>query len=237
MSTLLLRLAAPLQAWGVEAKFDHRYTQTFPSKSAVIGLLTSALGRRRHEDLTDLNTLRMGIRIDQEGSLLKDFHIAQREGKDPYVTRRYYLSDAVFLVGLEGDDLLLNKLAEALNTPFFPLFLGRWSCPPAGRLLLGIREGKGLEEALVQEAWLASPWFQRKNQGIKHLQLVLEVLPGTPGSFTVRDLPLSFDQAHRQYGFRSIKTDSARISQREQTDLPAGVDTTLHDAMMDWGDA
>ena len=46
MSTLLLRLAAPLQAWGTESKFESRRTQREPSKSGVIGMLAAALGLR-----------------------------------------------------------------------------------------------------------------------------------------------------------------------------------------------
>ncbi|MDR3345100.1 MAG: CRISPR-associated protein Cas5, partial [Oscillospiraceae bacterium] len=38
MSTLLLRLAAPMQSWGADAKFDRRGTERAPTKSAVAGL-------------------------------------------------------------------------------------------------------------------------------------------------------------------------------------------------------
>ena len=46
MATLLLRLAAPLQAWGADSKFETRKTGREPTKSGVIGLLAAALGRR-----------------------------------------------------------------------------------------------------------------------------------------------------------------------------------------------
>ena len=39
MATLLLRLAAPLQAWGADSKFETRKTGREPTKSGVIGLL------------------------------------------------------------------------------------------------------------------------------------------------------------------------------------------------------
>jgi CRISPR system Cascade subunit CasD len=38
-------LEGPLQAWGVNAKFGHRSTLNFPTKSGVLGLLCCALGR------------------------------------------------------------------------------------------------------------------------------------------------------------------------------------------------
>ena len=44
MSTLLLRLAGPLQAWGCESKFEKRRTGREPTKSAVVGLLAAAMG-------------------------------------------------------------------------------------------------------------------------------------------------------------------------------------------------
>ena len=132
-STLLLRLAAPLQSWGMDAKFEIRRTNREPTKSGVIGLLAAALGRRRDEPVDDLSRLHFGVRVDQEGELLRDYHTASSPKKESerYVTERYYLSDAVFLVGLESADRdLLHSLEEALRFPVFPLFLGRRSCPP-----------------------------------------------------------------------------------------------------------
>ena len=78
MATLLLRLAAPLQSWGADSKFEIRKTNREPTKSGVIGLLAAALGLRRDETeaLQRLNRLRFGVRVDQEGSLLVDFHTA-----------------------------------------------------------------------------------------------------------------------------------------------------------------
>ena len=60
MATLLLRLAAPLQAWGADSKFETRKTAREPTKSGVIGLLAAALGLRRDETepLTRLAQLR-----------------------------------------------------------------------------------------------------------------------------------------------------------------------------------
>ena len=50
MATLLLRLAAPMQSWGDESKYDIRQTGKAPSKSGVIGLLAAALGLRRDSE-------------------------------------------------------------------------------------------------------------------------------------------------------------------------------------------
>lgn len=147
MSTLLLKLAGVLQSWGVESKFETRRTLGFPTKSGVIGLLASALGYSREEPLDRLNALRFGIRVEREGELLRDYHIARgKKDKDVYITERFYLSDAVFLAGFESaDTAFINELADAVRTPAYPLYLGRRSCVPAMPLLLGIRETPLLE--------------------------------------------------------------------------------------------
>ena len=147
MATLLLRLAAPLQSWGSDSKFETRKTDREPTKSGVVGLLAAALGLRRDdtEGLARLNGLRFAVRADQEGSLLVDFHTAKSRDTS-YVTYRHYLQDAVFLAGLESEDeALLWELEAALRHPVYPLYLGRRSCPPTLPLCLGIRQGSLLD--------------------------------------------------------------------------------------------
>ena len=199
MATLLLRLAAPLQAWGADSKFETRKTAREPTKSGVIGLLAAALGLRRDETepLTRLAQLRFGVRVEREGQLLVDFHMARNEEKDrSYVTYRHYLEDAVFLVGLESEDTaLLQELAEALTHPVFPLYLGRRCCPPTLPLCLGVRPGS-LQEVLQAEPPLC-PGRQSR--------ILLDADPLEPGTAVQRDVPVSFDPRHRQYGYRSAR--------------------------------
>ena len=81
--------------------------------------MAAALGLRRDESeaLARLAQLRFGVRVEREGQLLVDYHIAktQRE-KNPYVTYRHYLQDAVFLAGIESEDTaLLQQLQDALQ--------------------------------------------------------------------------------------------------------------------------
>lgn len=129
MPTLLLRLAGPLQSWGTTSRYDERDSQLEPSKSGVLGLLCAALGRDRREPVDDLAALRMGVRVDREGVRLRDFQTVQgvlkRDGqlnKNAIISLRYYLADAVFLVGLQGENAsLLQALQEALHHPVWPI--------------------------------------------------------------------------------------------------------------------
>jgi CRISPR system Cascade subunit CasD len=235
MSTLLLRLAAPIQSWGTDAKFDRRGTERIPSKSAVIGLVAAALGRRRNENIEDLRSLLFGVRVDKEGKLLRDYHTAKSH-RSAYVTQRYYLCDAVFLAGLEGSEDFLAEIEHALHYPAFPLFLGRRSCPPEGKVSLGIRRGKTLLEALREEPWLLSEWAQRRESTRVHLRIVTDAEDINNSAYFQRDLPLSFDQSHRKYGFRQVRqADTLAISNLASQRSSLGANT-LHDPMLELGD-
>lgn len=218
MSTLLLRIAAPMQAWGTDSKFDIRSTEREPSKSGIIGLLAAALGIRREEKdkLAVLSDLRFGVRADREGTLLHDFHMVHGE-KSSYVTRRYYLCDAVFLVGLESDDdALLKDCAYALQHPVFPLFFGKRACPPTLPLFLGVRDCS-LEEALQKEPVLVQ-------NGENTLRVVLDAEKTAADAILKRDQPVSFSQRKREYRFRKSKESFVMLCQ------PEGPAATEHDA-------
>ena len=202
MSTLLLRFAAPLQAWGTESKYDIRKTDREPSKSGIVGFLAAALGRKRDESVEDLNALRVGVRADQEGEIIQDFHMVHKDEKTSYLTRRYYLSDAVFVVGVESeDDAVLQKLVDAVKNPVFPLFLGRCSCPPCGSIVLGIREFD-LETALDKEPWQIPEWRRKRETSVPCLRKVIE---SDSGGVVRKDRAISFSPYHREYGYRGVK--------------------------------
>ena len=210
MSTALLRLAGPLQAWGSSSRFKLRATEREPTKSGILGLVAAALGRRRTDPVENLRRLNFGVRIDQVGALIKDYHTAHTfDGKQSFVSDRYYLADAVFLAGLEGDETLLREIDAAIRRPAFPLFLGRRSCPPAGPIALGVREGISLVEALRDEPWLAGDWYKEQAPSKVNLEIVYDANLGETGVVRIRDWPISFYQTHRKYGFRSAKYELA----------------------------
>lgn len=217
MSTLLLRLAGPLQAWGTDSKFDVRRTAREPSKSGVIGMAAAALGISREDDpaVRKLAQLRFGVRVDREGILLRDYQTVKARqnkiygpSKDmAYVTNRYYLADAVFVAGLEGEREVLEKIGEALQHPAYPLYLGRRSCPPTGKILIGIVD-LSLEEAL-RKAPLPNP-------GKEPVRLIMETGSGENGGRFVYDQPVSFSQANRQFAFRRV---TETILNRDGTEM------------------
>ncbi|MGW3439359.1 type I-E CRISPR-associated protein Cas5/CasD [Streptomyces bacillaris] len=71
---LLIRLAGPLQSWGITGRFARRDTHSRPTKSGVIGLCAAALGLPRDEPLGELAEVRFGVRADRPGTPLRDYH-------------------------------------------------------------------------------------------------------------------------------------------------------------------
>ncbi|QIS18915.1 type I-E CRISPR-associated protein Cas5/CasD [Nocardia terpenica] len=210
MSVLVLRLAAPLQSWGVASRFARRDTQQYPSKSGVLGLIAAAQGRRRTDPIEDaLTDLAFGVRVDQQGTLVRDFQVAvSLDGRDQYpLSQRYYLADAVFTAVVQGDSDLLTGIREALLRPAFPLYLGRRSCPVTDSLVLGAVQELSLCEALRETPWQAAAWYRKRQPGAVHLPIYRDRLPDEPVEplqERVRDVPVSFDPVRREYGWRTV---------------------------------
>jgi CRISPR system Cascade subunit CasD len=209
MSVLLLRLAGPMQSWGTQSRFTHRDTGREPSRSGVVGLLCAALGRPRHEPLDDFRALRMAVRIDRPGRLMRDYHTAQKVRRaDPtkspqetVLSERFYLADADFLVGLAGDREFLERLDVKLRRPVWPLFLGRKSFVPAMPVAAGLREGDEPLPVLKVEHWRKRHCRDALAQPLRY---VLEVKYGM--GEPRQDVPVSFVSRDRHFAVRHVNS-------------------------------
>lgn len=210
MATLLLRCAAPLQSWDSQSRFSVRTTGREPSKSGIVGLLCAALGRPRTEPVADLAALRMGVRVDKEGSILRDFHTAKdvlKAGggiKDTEVSTRYYLSDAAFLVALQGEQETLEKLHTALRNPHWLLFLGRKSCPPSRPVYIPADAWNWNDD--MHTLFKTYPWLGSSSQQYEKLGQVRIVLDDEHGPQVRHDHPISFEKGNRQFAPRRVST-------------------------------
>ena len=217
MKTILLKFSGPLQSYGTSSHFQTRYTDYYPSKSAVLGLLAACLGYRRDEEekLRELSTLKFAVRIDQQGGLLKDYHIAITdkeivEKPQTYVTNRYYLEDALFVVALSGMDELIDTLTKAIKSPYFQPFMGRRSLPVPVDFFLGV-SAEDFLDSLRNLPWQAAPWYKKKKRKqVIGEKISLEVYADEEilkdekisRSKLRRDIPISFSQKGRQFAFR-----------------------------------
>lgn len=182
---LVLRLAGPLQSWGSKGQFNRRETGREPTKSGIVGLLAAAEGRRRSESIEDLLNIQLGVRNDQPGTVLRDYHtvsdyrgrkllksevnskgiqVATSPPKYTHVTERFYLQDAVFTAYISAGADMLSGLATALLHPRFPLALGRRACVPTQPLVLKptSNQVQGIDPRLwsgtIADAMAKVPW-------------------------------------------------------------------------------
>ncbi|GAA3714212.1 type I-E CRISPR-associated protein Cas5/CasD [Nonomuraea antimicrobica] len=226
-ATLVLRLAGPLQSWGDRSVFNRRETRPEPTKSGVLGLLAAAAGRAREEPLDDLLGLQLGVRVDQPGSLLRDYHtVSDYRGrplpqagvsakgvqkptspaKHTHVTQRFYLQDAVFVAALHGPAALVETLAEAVRRPAFPLALGRRSCVPTQPLFLAVHQAP-LIEVLESEAWQATDTAKQlyaRDRGRPATVRLPATVDDPNGEDSASDVPRSFAPRERRFTSRRI---------------------------------
>ncbi len=258
-ATLLLRLAGPMQSWGDQSMFNRRDTRPQPTKSGVIGLLAAAAGRPREQPLGDLLGLSMGVRADQEGSLLRDYHtVSDYQGrplpqagvsakgvqkptspaKYTHITQRYYLQDAVFLAAIAGPVPLIESLAEAVTHPAFPLALGRRSCAPSQPILLGI-SSESILEALTNQPWQAGRHardaFEKSHGRLARIDRMLTV-EAPDGDQIMHDEPLSFDPHDRRYATRRVTHLWRSIPTGFTNPVPSADASSAHDpfALLGW---
>src|SRR5699024_9000390 len=159
--------------WGTDSHFETRQTDRYPSKSGVIGMIAACLGYRRKEDqkIQKLNDLDFGVRIDQNGESIQDYHTAKKYKNNglldrTYVTRRYYLQDAVFVVAIGHEDKqFVKKIEEGLKNPYFQPFMGRRSLPLPMDFFIRSTDS-GVVESLSQISWQAADWYKKINSNI-----------------------------------------------------------------------
>ena len=178
MKHLIMRLEAPLMACGGETIDNYGVIRSFPAASMLTGLFANALGWRRiegerHQRLQDC--LVFAARIDREPAgqaRLQDYQTAQLTNAKHWTTRgepesrkggggasfthlrfRDYFADMRLTVSLRVEPPetrpTLDELAQALERPARPLFIGRKPCLPSAPILHGFSDGDTALTALL----------------------------------------------------------------------------------------
>jgi len=207
-----------MQSWGTTSRFDQRDTGKEPSKSGVIGLLAAAMGidRENWTDLEPLTRFSMGVRHDRPGVPKQDYQTAGcagndtiikadgKQSEDGVVSQRFYLADAVFLVGLECDERsLLERVHAALCNPVWPLALGRKSYVPSESIWIE----NGVQDMPLRDALARWPWIASLRRWEDPPEKVLVSFESEDGSGVLKmDQPLS-SFAERRFGARFVLSE------------------------------
>ena len=206
---MILRLEAPLMAFGDEIVDNYGRVRAFPGASNITGLLANALGWNRgrrveHQRLQD--RLDFAVRLDRPGKRIPDFQTAQLGGNDrgwtthgvpegraggaaayrsPHIRFREMIADAALTLALRleppDETPTLDDCAAALARPARPLFLGRKPCLPATPFLPAF-----LESADALAAAAAAPAGTDDDKAAESPQLVGAARPDLPPAFERR---------------------------------------------------
>jgi CRISPR system Cascade subunit CasD len=197
---LILVLEGPLAAFGAEMVDARGPVREWPGASLITGLLANALGWQRSERVRHARLqerLDLAVRIDREGTRLRDFQTAQLghgdegwttrgvpEGRaggagtydSPHIRDRDYFADVLVTVAVAlreaAEAPTLDDLADALDHPARPLFLGRKPCLPSRPLFGGIIE--------AADALTAVRCAGRPDDAVADPRLVVRERPGLP---------------------------------------------------------
>jgi CRISPR system Cascade subunit CasD len=164
-----MRLEAPLMSFGAPIVDNIGTIQAFPSLSQLCGMLANALGYY-HSEFDSLNTLQSQLLYSvcclQSGEKITDYQTvdlgqnfmidrgwttkhqlevrAGGSSKGTHIRNRDYWANASFLVAIkfksENDSLKIADIAEALQRPARPLFIGRKCCIPSTKLFEALVE-------------------------------------------------------------------------------------------------
>ncbi len=213
--SLLLLLRGPMQSWGDESRYTTELQPRLPVNLVLLDCLQQPRVDGEVTLLKDLTKLKLAVRVDQSGTLLRDYQTAQPWQINPQanatLVTRYFLSDASFLVAIESPHReILEGLAHALNHPAFPLFLGRRSCPVSADLVQGIVDEPAVQALHNHEKWHASTAYKKSRSRHVKLPIYRDAEPGEIGDLR-HDVPLSFSSEHRQYGWRTVIEDAPKI--------------------------
>ncbi|AWV88252.1 type I-E CRISPR-associated protein Cas5/CasD [Bradymonas sediminis] len=178
MDILLMRLQAPLLSFGAPIIDRHGVIQAYPAQSMICGLLANALGYhhrdaellqrlqerivyasrqdRKGERVRDYQTVAMGqdFMLDERAWTTRG-QLEERGGGNKtgtHIRLRDYWADAAHTVAVTltpADEApTIEALAEALQRPARPLFIGRKTCAPSEPIYLGRTQAESLLDAL-----------------------------------------------------------------------------------------
>ncbi len=163
MKYLVLRLESYLMSFGEGDYWDVRGTGAFPTKSAILGILSACMGldwadEKNMEEIVRIGeSLTLSAREDCKCMIQRDYHTIldtlKADGKlneNAVQSYRNYLMDGSFSVLLTfTQNEIHEKVRDSLLNPSWPIFLGRKACPPT----LPIYWGEEPEEKNAKEVF------------------------------------------------------------------------------------
>jgi CRISPR system Cascade subunit CasD len=215
---LVFALTAAIGSMGDLAGHERLGTETWPGRSAILGLIAAAIGIRRDGDFAALDGMGLAVATFDAGEPLRDYHTvetvpsaATRElrrpphsraealavagrGTNTTVTIRDYRCGPVFGVALW--DGPLEEIEAALLRPAFAPYFGRRACSLSSPITP--RRVPAPDAATALQGLTLPPWLGRRTARSLHTEE-----PTTGGRVEERrDCPT--DRARRHFAARRV---------------------------------
>lgn len=225
-SYLILQFSGVLQSWGgvnlqEPKKVSPRTTLTFPTKSAVLGIIRSSLGLGRDDESPVLVGVAddIVIREDRRGWLSRDYQVSQLEHHGIKVEKngkeipKDCIADGSYLVAANVGEDNVDDIVRALNDPLWAPFLGRRAHVPSTPLLVAVVAVDDIVSTLQRAPLVVDGGGDERN-----VRFISSERRSGWSPVTVTDVPDSFDTSRRLYGSRTVFEGSLPV----QTVFPDG---------------
>ena len=195
MPTLILKTDG-MSAYGLQTFDIARKINTFPTRSAIIGILSAACGltRKDHEQIFTLSqAVTIAVQVNSVGRNITDYHTVQnfrspmgkiQKGTKP--TYREYLCDTKYSFAISAQKQQVDQLAMAVKNPKFTIFQGRKSCPITRPLFETITPESNPVEALINLGKKGQIFSDISGPGAISKMMVRDVNTAQPRQYTTR---------------------------------------------------
>lgn len=226
MKYLALWFESPIQSWSIDSKFSLRSTFSFPTKSGIAGIILSSLGRGGEEkeflksfasfketaisfknknsnsstpNMIDYQVVGNGFDENDEwqSNMIPKMRNGGKANKGGVkLTFRYYLQNAYFGVVQEIDDSIAGEVIDGLQSPHWPIYLGRRCCIPSYPIYNGVFDSD--TEAMDKLFDIAN------SKNLSEIERMVEgYVEEAFDTFYIMDVPVTFGK-RKEYRDRQI---------------------------------
>lgn len=176
MRCLMFHIGGAMGSWGTAFTGTYRTSDLHPTKSAMIGIISAALGLDRGdvegqrflftdydyvvscadgaERIADYHTVGAARIPSKQEVIVGGYrrHELKRDGQNTILSRREYVCNGYFTVFVIPHDdarVPLETLRDAMIRPRYVLYLGRKSCPPSFPMCPEVVETDSLKDLIT----------------------------------------------------------------------------------------
>lgn len=180
MRCLMFHLGGAMSSWGTAFTGIFRTSELHPTKSAIAGMISAALGIDRDdvegqkflyedydyvvscadgaEKITDYHTVGTAKIPSKQEVIVGGYrrNELERSGQNTILSHREYVCNgyySIFVIPHDGASVPLETLRDALEEPRYVLYLGRKSCPPSFPMRPEIVETDSLANLIVTRSF------------------------------------------------------------------------------------